>query len=173
MKNSALILNVVLFQLTWVSAAVLNEVYALMSLCFLLFTLGFSPLDKNTIIKRMVLAVLLGVIMDSIMSHLGIYQYSDTAIIPMFNIPVWLLIMWLGFACSLCLSLDWAVKKPAMFILLCAAFGPASYLVGVKIGIIFIVDSAMLYMAMAWATWAMCFLWLDKTIKPQPVGGPL
>ena len=171
MKNSALILNIVLFQVTWLSAALLSEVYAFISLGFLLLTLGLSPLAKNTIIKRIVIVVILGVIMDSIMGYLGIYRYSETTLIPLFNIPIWLLIMWAGFACSLCLSLDWAVNKPAIFILLCAAFGPASYLIGVKLDIILIIESAMLYMAIAWATWAACFLWLDKTVQVKLTGG--
>mgnify|MGYP005993486279 CR=1 FL=1 len=170
MKNSGLILNIVLFQITWISAALLSEVYALISLCFLSLTLWFSSLGKNTIIKRIVIAVLLGVIMDSMMSYLGVYRYPQTTLIPMLNIPVWLLIMWAGFACSLCLSLNWAVNKPAIFILLCAAFGPASYLIGVKLEIILIIESAPLYMAMAWAAWAACFLWLDKYVKANVIG---
>lgn len=171
MKNSALILNIVLFQVTWLCAALLSEVYAFISLGFLLLTLGLSPLTKNTIIKRIVIVVLLGVIMDSILGYLGIYRYSETTLLPLFNIPIWLLIMWVGFACSLCLSLDWAVNKPAIFIFLCASFGPASYLIGVTLDIIIILESAMLYVAIAWVIWAVCFLWLDKTVQVNLMGG--
>jgi FtsH-binding integral membrane protein len=162
-----LILNVVLFQVTWASAALLDEVYALISVCLLLLTLGFSALSRNTIIKRIVLAVLLGVLMDALMSYLGVYAFSETILIPVLNIPLWLLIMWIGFACSLCVSLDWAINKPVMFILLCAAFGPASYLLGVRLNIIIISESALFYMAIIWGTWAGCFLFLDAYLNQQ------
>lgn len=167
MKQWGLILNVVLFQLTWASAALLDEVYALICLCLLLSTLIFSALPRDSIIKRMLLAVLLGVLMDAVMSYLGVYVFSENILIPVLNIPLWLLIMWVGFACSLCVSLNWAINKPVIFILLCAAFGPASYFLGVKLNIIVIAEAALLYVAIVWGIWAGCFLFLDKHLRQR------
>jgi hypothetical protein len=164
MKLWQLIANVVLFQVTWISAAVGYEAYALVSLVLLLGTQIFSPEEIRSVVLGVVTAIILGLSMDSVLVLLGIYQFPDTSMLSVLNLPYWLLIMWSAFGLTIFISLHWALNRQLIFVILCAVMGPFSYAAGRQLNIIEFTNNDILIMVAAWGSWAMLFLVIWKNL---------
>jgi hypothetical protein len=122
--------------------------------------------------RLIVLAVLMGLVFDSLLVNSGWLRYVSPG--PFEGLaPFWILAMWALFATTLNVSMSWLKDKPAMAVLLGAVFGPLSYLAGQRLGALEFVDfdSGMLALVMVWAL-AMPLLMLaaarfDGFSKPQ------
>jgi hypothetical protein len=156
MKTWQLILSIILFQVTWLSAAFTYELISLLGLIGLMMALKFSQVNALSIVLGITAALGLGIFMDAGLYWLNIYDFSGSSRI--LNIPIWLLTMWLAFATTLFSSLYWALSKPLIFIALCASLGPISYLAGREIGIIQFENIHLLIMIFSWALWSGLFL---------------
>ena len=160
-----LIVSAVVFQVTWVSAAFLYTELATLGVVSLYLLLRFSPESKFTMMMLSAVAVSLGIIMDAVLYACQIYSFPTTEVMPLVNIPLWLLLMWLAFSSSLFSTLHWALSKPIMFVLICAVFGPLSYVVGKQIGIINFHTAHLWIMVLAWGIWASVFLLMCQAVK--------
>ena len=158
MKTWQLILSIILFQITWFSAAFGYEVISIMGLISLIGALKFSQVNAIAIVVGIGVALGLGVLMDAFLYGLDIYTFPDSKILFYLSIPTWLLTMWLAFSTTLFSSFYWALSKPAFFIILCGLLGPISYLAGREIGIIQFENNDLLIMVFSWAFWAGLFL---------------
>lgn len=165
MKMIPLIVSAVVFQITWISAAFLYTQLAMLGVAGLYLLLKFSSEPKFTIMVFSVVGVSLGIIMDAALYTFQIYGFPTTQVMPMINIPLWLLLMWLAFTSSLFSTLHWALNKPMVFIAICAVFGPLSYVVGKQIGIIEFEMAHLWGMVLAWALWASTFLLICQALK--------
>jgi hypothetical protein len=170
MKTWQLILSIVLFQVTWLSAAFTYELISLLGLIGLIMALKFSQVNALSIVVGISVALGLGILMDAGLYWLDIYDFSGSSRIFYLNIPIWLLTMWLAFATTLFSSLYWALSKPMIFIALCASLGPISYLAGREIGIIQFENTHLVLMIFSWALWSGLFLLVwHKFIKRTPI----
>lgn len=160
MKTWQLILSVIVFQVTWISAAFSYELVALIGLLGLILLLKFSEVDAGKILISSNIAILTGVAMDASLYSLGVYDFPGSHILFYLNVPVWLLIMWAAFSTTLFSSLYWSLDKPLIFIPLCALSGPLSYLAGREIGIIAFTNESLLIMVVGWFIWSCLFLLL-------------
>jgi hypothetical protein len=163
MKTWQLVLSIILFQFTWISAAFLYEWLAVIGLLCLGLALRFSPANGKQILVGGVFAAALGVFMDIILTYFDIYRFLHSEYLTYTYIPIWLFIMWIAFATSLFSSLYWALNKPIIFTALCALLGPTSYLVGRNIGIIDFDNDSGFIMMIGWSIWASIFLGLWHT----------
>lgn len=161
MKTWQLLISIIVFQFTWINAALLNENIALIGLVSLLVMLKFSLAGHLQILIAGTLAILLGVVMDGILHYSGIYEFPVSYTLFYLNVPIWLLIMWAAFATTLFSSLYWALNKPILFIGLCSIFGPVSYLVGREMGIIHFENHRSYILVGSWGLWSCLFsgLW--------------
>jgi hypothetical protein len=164
MKLWQLLANLVLFQITWISAALGYEVYALVSLILLAGTQIFSLEAIKSVVLGVITAIILGLSMDSALVLLGIYQFPETSTLSILNLPYWLLIMWSAFSLTVFVSFHWALNRQLIFVILCAVMGPFSYVAGRQLNIIEFANNDILIMVGAWGSWAVLFLVIWKNV---------
>ena len=149
------IINFVLFQLIWfvcILGAAINETHAAVavSLTIILFHFYLTK-DKKNELKIVIIASIIGFLFDGFLlkSELVLYanhgwSYSIT--------PLWIIILWMGFAITINSSLSWLKKKLNLSILFGAIGGPLAYLAGEKLGAVTLLTSdTLLVIATGWA----------------------
>jgi hypothetical protein len=150
------LLNFVAFQIGWF-ACVLSAANGLPWLGLLVvslviglhLTLAERPGQE---FKLIALAVLLGLVFDSMLVYSGWLRYASPA--PYAGLaPYWILGMWALFATTLNVSMSWLKSKTMMALLLGAIFGPLSYMAGQRLGALEFVDfrSGMAALVVVWA----------------------
>jgi len=99
----------------------------------------------------MVLAVLTGLVVDSLLVASGWLRYASP--VPAGLAPYWILAMWALFATTLNVSMRWLQGKTGLAVLLGAIFGPLSYVAGQRLGALEFIDfrAGALALAAAWA----------------------
>jgi hypothetical protein len=102
--------------------------------------------------RLIVLAVLMGLVVDSLLVNSGWLRYASPGPLPGLA-PYWILAMWALFATTLNTSMSWLKGRPWLAVLLGAVFGPLSYLAGQRLGALEFVDCrpGMLALVFAWA----------------------
>ena len=149
------IINFIFFQLIWfvcIIGAATNETHAAVafSLLIILFHLYLTK-DKKNELKILLLASILGFLFDGFLlkNELVLYanhgwSYSIT--------PLWIIVLWMGFAITLNSSLSWLKKKIKLSALFGAVGGPLAYLAGEKLEAVTILTSgAIVALAIGWA----------------------
>ncbi|WP_158969814.1 DUF2878 domain-containing protein [Paraglaciecola sp. L3A3] len=126
MQKSWLI-NAVLFQLAWFSAALLTE-FAVV-LISLLLVLHFLLLDRKLVDAKLLMLAPIGWLLDSVLLHFSIISTSNDWI------PLWLVILWCMFILSLNHSLLWLSKLAVHWQSLIGAIaGCSSYMAAISFG---------------------------------------
>ena len=151
---SSKIINFIFFQLIWfvcIIGAATNETHAAVafSLLIILFHLYLTK-DKKNELKILLLASILGFLFDGFLlkNELVLYanhgwSYSIT--------PLWIIVLWMGFAITLNSSLSWLKKKIKLSVLLGAIGGPLAYLAGEKLNAVTILSpNAIIVIAIGW-----------------------
>lgn len=155
------IVNAVLFQLCWFSAILIEWYIALIPLVIMIVH-AISLNDKTRLsIGLLILLSVIGILMDSILNYLGIYDFSGTtAVLPYLNIPLWLAVLWLNFCFTLSISLEWLLRKPVIFTLACMVMGPVSYLAGRRFEVLSFSDSNLWILSLEWLLFALIALFI-------------
>ncbi|MGR6872350.1 DUF2878 domain-containing protein [Pseudomonas sp. HK3] len=125
-----LIINILLFQCTWF-ALVMGPLMlgASLLLCLLLHSVAVSN-NRKALGMLCAVVVFLGVLTDSILMNLDIYQLQPAIASYEVLIPAWLVLLWLAFALTLKRSLNWLFDFPWLMVLMLGALGPLSYYAG-------------------------------------------
>ena len=154
-KMTSKIINFIFFQLVWfvcIIGAATNNTFAtvFLSLLIILFHLYITK-DKKSELKILLLASIIGFLFDGFLLKSGLVLYADHG--WSFSItPLWIIVLWMGFAITLNSSLSWLKKKLNLSILLGAIGGPLAYLAGEKLGAVTLLTSdALLVIATGWA----------------------
>lgn len=169
MQTWQVIVNALLFQATWLSAALLSDAVAGLCLIILFASLAFSVMPLRAMLLGITWAVLSGFTMDGFFNYVQIYGFDGSrAALPLTDMPVYLLIMWMGFAASLYVSLNWLVLNKTLFIFSCAVMGPLSYIAGRQLGIIQFDNAHIVLMVFAWGVWASLFVGLYHFLLQSP-----
>ena len=149
------IINFILFQLVWfvcILGAAINETYTAVAFSLLLILFHFYlAKDKKNELKILLVASIIGFLFDGFLlkSELVLYtnhgwSYSVT--------PLWIIVLWMGFAITLNSSLSWLKKKIKLSIVFGAIGGPLAYLAGEKLGAVSILcPDAITVIAIGWA----------------------
>lgn len=160
MKNplsGSIIINAILFQITWFACAIggaNNLLWPAILSCgvlaaFQLHTKNRHPND----VKLVFTSLLLGLTVDSLWIHLDLISYSMHW--PISTIaPLWIIILWLGFALTINHSLSWLKQHPLLPAICGFIFAPLSYIAGVKLGALTFVASQsviIIGLGLAWA----------------------
>lgn len=127
------LINFALFQVTWF-ALVMNLLDGKLGyLSVFLMLLHVLLSSKNTLreVLFVCLVVFFGVISDALMHGFYLYEFPNNESVEI--IPIWLVLLWCGFALCLIRSLTWLLEFPILFILGMTVFGPLSYLAGEKL----------------------------------------
>ncbi|MCE9679486.1 DUF2878 domain-containing protein [Shewanella sp. AS1] len=129
------IINLLLFQLCWFSAALLLEYGALVILLLIAVHFGLSPTPRED--AKLLLLVPIGVLVDGLLIHSGVFSSTSPQSLGSIDslFPLWLLLLWAIFAISFNHSLKWLTRTSFMGVALVGAIGGASsYWAGIKLG---------------------------------------
>ncbi|MFT5591747.1 MAG: hypothetical protein ACI8SR_000102 [Oceanicoccus sp.] len=171
--KTQLIINIILFQCTWFSLVTGPLLFGIVFLlCLLIHT---SCTSRNVILDSVfyLLVLLFGVIADSLLMHLGVYQFglgldawSNQALIP-----VWLICLWLAFALTLKRSLNWLFSYPWLMLILLAVLGPLSYYAGSQLNPLrFQIKGDMLFLILQWVVMSGVILGLNQVLVSNKKG---
>lgn len=168
MKNllsGPVIINAILFQITWFACALgsaNNLLWPAIISCAVLAAYQLHPKNKHpNDIKLIVVAILMGLIVDTAWIQLGMISYSTQS--PFEAIaPLWIIILWIGFALTINHSLSWLTKHPLLPAATGLIFAPLSYFAGVKFGALtFTADPIVITLSLG-VVWAICMTVLVK-----------
>lgn len=160
MKNllsGPVIINAVLFQITWFACALgsaNNLLWPALLACGVLAAYQLNNKNRHSSDLRLIaISVALGLVIDTIWVQLNLIGYS--AHVPFENIaPLWIIVLWVGFAMTINHSLSWLDKHPLLPAICGLIFAPLAYFGGVKFGALhFIGDPIIITVALgiAWA----------------------
>jgi hypothetical protein len=131
---------------------------------------GFAarPMEE---LKLAASAVALGVVCDSVLVSSGWIGFKGGQMMSGLA-PGWILALWALFATTLNASLRWLKGRPVLAVSLGAVVGPLSYVAGVKLGAVALVEPASGYAALV-VEWAVAMPVLmalaDRFNGVQPV----
>lgn len=155
------IVNALWFNLFWLVAVLGRE--ALLPLSLLLLALHFLLATRARHELRLVLLVALpGMVMDAILSHVGIYQFPHGE-----RLPLWLAALWVAFAVSLPRSMGFLARFPLLAILFGGIGGTLSYFGGSQLGAVTLAAPTSTSLAVIGVAWAILFpIFLKLTVTP-------
>ena len=160
MNKKLVILNFILFQITWF-ACVLGSAKGypwlgvLLLACSLLW--HFSEANyKLQEAKWCVIAGLIGATFDQILLSFNIIQYHNNGWSPLI-VPVWIIALWIAFAITLNVSLRWLRGRYIIALLFGAIGGPLAYLGAEKIGAVTLTSHSLLILGIGWALVTLVF----------------
>lgn len=163
MKNQRtrnMVINAVLFQCCWFLAIFSEWYFALIPLLLMgVHVYQISP-RKLSELKLVAMIGFTGITIDTLLKVSGIYSFGDVLLVTERSIPVWLCILWVGFALTLNHSLNWMVKKAPLFIVGCAIAGPVSYSAGRANGVIEFTNASLVLISMEWIVISLVTLYL-------------
>lgn len=168
-SHKLIIFNFVSFQLLW-WACVLSAKPGLGLAVFLLvilFTLAHLQwVESWQQALPILITALLGCILDQLVYYNGwvSFEYRDSWAA---YIPLWMMALWLAFACTLNVSMRWLQPKPMIAALLGGIFGPLAYLGTAKLGVIHLPSptSSLAWVALEWAIAMPLLLWVRDTFN--------
>jgi hypothetical protein len=80
----------------------------------------------------MVVCASLGLLADIILTYMGVYEFTPSPVgIP---VPIWLGVLWLGFAGTFRVGLAFFIKRPPLAVAAAAIGAPFSYLAAGQLG---------------------------------------
>ena len=150
------LINFIIFQVGWfscvMSAAYGSPWIGLVIVCGIVFAHLMSAQHPSHEIQLLALAVVLGLIFDSLLVSSGWLRYPSGMVVPGIA-PYWILAMWALFSTTLNLSMGWLKSSLLLASVMGAVFGPLSYLAGQRLGAIELVNfgSSMIALAVIWA----------------------
>lgn len=146
------IINGLIFQCCWFLALLVSWQTALMGLGLLLIH-GIKYEPKQHHYPSLLGAALLGMLLDTLWINLGYVVVSDPERANVFNLPLWLMITWVGFVLTVSSSLSWMSVKTKVFPWVCMILGPVSYMAGERLGVIELSRESLVILAGQW--WVM------------------
>lgn len=122
------IANLVIFQLGWFLAVLGGNLALVVIIPLILLHFVFSP-SRLLDLLALGLAVLLGLLHDSLLITFGLLLIDSHSIFP----PVWLVSLWALLGITLLHSMKWIYERPWIAAVSGAIAAPLSYLAGVKL----------------------------------------
>ncbi|WP_111909887.1 DUF2878 domain-containing protein [Aeromonas media] len=149
------------FNLYWLLAVKWQQLGPLLLMLLLHFL--FSPRRRQD--WRLIPVALAGCLLDILLWLLGLFQFPS-------GFPLWLLLLWCGFALTLSHGLRWLRPLPRWQQALFGMVGGASsYVAGAAMGAVHLpwgiwISTALL--AVIWMWWLPVLLWVTVTLEGEP-----
>ncbi len=167
--------NAIFFQIIWF-ACVVGSAHDLVwpaFLCCAAFVFWqLMPQHRHpNDLTLIVIACIIGLIIDSAWIHLGFLQYKHTFPHPSIS-PLWIIILWVAFALTINHSLSWLKKHPILPTLMGIIGAPFSYIAGEKLGAINVASTPIIFLSCLALAWALalnllCYKNLPKLRRPN------
>lgn len=131
------IFNLLLFQMVWfatvLGAAKGTLVFGLAGLGVFLLAHYYLAVNPWSDLKLAGIAVVMGLLIETYLLRIGLLEYVQIGY-SMPIAPLWILILWVGFALTLNGCLRWLHGRYLLAAILGALGAPASYFGGIKLG---------------------------------------
>ena len=142
------LINLGLFQASWLVAAFLTEYAAPIIFAFICLNFYLSPSPKTDI--KLLALIGVGVCVDSLHFYIGTFK-ADASFFP-----IWLIMLWAMFSISFNHSFIWFTKQTYWILALVGAVGGTlSYWGGIKAGALsnshLSTSTSLIYLALSWA----------------------
>jgi hypothetical protein len=163
------VINFILFQLVWfacILGAAINETHTAVAFSLLIISFHFYlAKDKKNELKILLIASIIGFLFDGFLlkSELVLYtnhgwSYSIT--------PLWIIVLWMGFAITLNSSLNWLKKKIKLSALFGAIGGPLAYLAGEKLeAVTLMTPIALIAIVIGWSLITPLLIYISRRIS--------
>lgn len=169
--SGPIFINGFIFQALWF-ACVLGGANQIIWPCILLLAIMMAwqlkPGNRHTTDLRLIgCALVMGLIVDTAWTLLGFMEFSDTRPIYPFS-PIWMLVMWIGFALTINHSLKWLKTHWALPWAMGFYGGPAAYYAGLKLGAVeYLIGTFKMSIILA-LVWAVSVAFLVKISQLKP-----
>jgi hypothetical protein len=163
------IINFLLFQLIWfvcILGAAINETHAALALSMLLISLHFY-LNKNkkNELKILLTASIIGFLFDGVLLKAGLVTYANPGWSYSLT-PLWIVVLWMGFAITLNSSLNWLKTKLNLSVLFGAIGGPLAYIAGEKLGAVTLMTpNTIIVISIGWSIITPLLIYISKKIS--------
>lgn len=143
-----MLINMLGFNLVWFGLVYWGNCFipiAIFLICVHLIKLSHFKYEMRLVL----LVTVLGSSIDNILTFLYVFQFDNTHFTPL-----WLVVLWASFACTLCHSLRFLDNSRVMQLLIGGLVSPLSYIAGHKLGAVnFSYSMVMTYslLAVIWA----------------------
>lgn len=167
-----IIINAAIFQILWF-ACVLGGANSLvwpclvMGLLMMIWQLHPSRRHPGDL-RVLVTAIALGLAIDTAWPVLGLMEFTDPRPIYPFT-PMWMLVLWMGFALTLNHSMSWLSRHPALPALMGFIGGPMAYFTGQKLGAVNYLIDPWILSAILGVVWAIALTILDRIRRTHKV----
>lgn len=149
MMSKFSLINFVIFQACWFTAALYQQSGTLTMLGLLIIHFLLSPTKYNDV--KVLLLALLGCSVDQFLYVLGVLEFTTYSAF----IPTWLVLLWCCFVLSLNHSLHWLVKSPIVIqVILGGVFGSLSYFAALNFSALQTSLSSIYFVIVIAVTWA-------------------
>ncbi|MFK7853697.1 MAG: DUF2878 domain-containing protein [Granulosicoccus sp.] len=128
-KHYSVFANVVFYQLIWFGAVLGGQQYVVGLFALVLLHLYLSSGRREEMIV-MGSCASIGIMTDSLLTYFGLFEFSHSPVV----IPLWLVVLWLGFAGTFRLALSYFMKRPPLAIAAAVVGAPLSYLAAARLG---------------------------------------
>lgn len=114
-----------LFDLVWFAAVIGREDWIWITLALVVGQLVLTWSSGRWQPRLIVQLALGGLLLEAILATMGLIDFSGDALLPL-----WLVLLWVGFAGMALTALDWLQHKVAVAALIGFFGGPVSYVIG-------------------------------------------
>lgn len=162
-----LLLNFIGFELVWFALVTQGDKMAWLGFLFAAVHLTYFRQSK-TETKFVFLIAILGTLLDSFLTSVGLFQFSQNYTQNL--APLWLMSLWFAFACTVNHSLSFLRKSRTLQIIFAALFAPVSYFAGYQFEAVNFGTStlvALCLLALIWAAFLPFCFWLNRQLSEQ------
>ena len=155
------IVSFVLFNLLWLSAVAGRSDYLWLTIVLAIAQLAYSYWIAEIPVKKMAQLLAVGLLLEAIAISLGAIDFVGSVF------PLWLALLWVGFAAMAPVALDWLVKMPFVAALLGAVSGPFTYYVGLGFGA-GTAESLFFTLLVYAVVWGLFMLFFCRAMRASP-----
>ena len=159
------IVNLVVFQSAWFSAALLRD-NSIVVMVFLLAVHAYLTPKRQVDLYTVMLILPIGIASELLLISSGLLSYQSGLLLP-----VWMVLLWIHLSLSLNHSLLWMQKIPVIWqSLLAALAGAGSYAAATNFEAIHLHESQVASLLIIAAIWAVQFPLMMKVAKHVRLG---
>jgi len=157
------IANWILTQALWFICVLGGDLYAAVAgICYwFIYVTYIGNLQREW--PSIIIIVSSGFIIDTLLSSFGLIQFNTNMLIPL-----WLLVMWSGFATLFHHGLGWLLAKPVLAAVLGAITGPLAYFAGATLSMSQINVPLTVFIsvyAVLWSLYIPIFLFISSKLN--------
>ncbi|MGQ2965583.1 DUF2878 domain-containing protein [Methylophilus sp.] len=163
-SNNLIIFNFISFQLLWwacVLSAGAGLAWQVLILVVLYTAAHLQWVESWQQALPLLVTAAVGSLFDQIGYSMGWISFNDHHS-WISHIPLWMIALWLAFACTLNVSMRWLQCKPLLAAVLGGIFGPLAYLGAVQLGAVGLPSPgySLAWVALEWAIAMPLLLWV-------------